>query len=77
MRGISQLALAALILLIAGQAHAQSLTLEMAKRHYQNGAAYYEQANYKAAMEEFNKAYKLEKAPELLYNLGRCHEGLG
>lgn len=58
-------------------AEAQDLTLEMAKRHFQNGAAYYDRANYAMALEEFQRAYRLESAPELLYNMGRCHEGLG
>ena len=70
--------LAALLLALApAPAEAQSLTKEMAKRHFQNGAAYYERANYTMALEEFQRAYRLEAAPELLYNMGRCHEGLG
>ena len=34
-------------------------------------------ANYKEALEEFAKAYKLQPLPALLYNIGRCQESLG
>ncbi len=73
----ASLAAALTLALLPADAAAQDLTIDMAKRHYQNGAAYYERANYKMALSEFQRAYKLEAAPELLYNMGRCHEGLG
>lgn len=75
--GAAAILVASLLLMFPASVPAQSLTKEMAKRHYQNGAAYYERANYTMALEEFERAYRLETAPELLYNMGRCHEGLG
>jgi len=74
---VKALIIAAATLLSVNAAWAQNPTREMAKRHYDNGAAYYSQADYKAAIDEFQKAYKLNRAPELLHNLGRCHEALG
>lgn len=69
---------AALVVVLAGTpAHAQSPTHELAKKHYETGKSYYEIANYKEALEEFEKAYKLQPLPALLYNIGRCHESLG
>jgi len=70
-------AVALFVALLPVAAQAQNLTKEMAKRHYQNGAIYFDRANYKMALEEFEKAYRLEPAPELLYNMARSHEGLG
>jgi tetratricopeptide (TPR) repeat protein len=56
---------------------AESPTHELAKKHYATGKSYYEIANYKEALDEFEKAYKLQPLPALLYNIGRCHESLG
>jgi tetratricopeptide (TPR) repeat protein len=67
-------------MLLAGApapAAGQGVKKEMAKRHFKNGAAYYDQANYSAALSEFTKAYELASAPELKFNIGRCYEGLG
>ncbi len=50
---------------------------DLAKKHFETGNAYYSVANYKEALAEFEKAYKLTPLPGLLFNIGRCHENLG
>lgn len=58
-------------------ADVDSPTRELAKRHFQTGNTYYSVANYKEALSEFEKAYKLLALPGMLFNIGRCHENLG
>ena len=58
------------------EAQETDLSMEMAKRHFKNGKDYYNVGDYKAAMDEFRKGYKLEEKPAFLFNIGRCLEGL-
>lgn len=51
--------------------------VELAKRHYELGKAYYNQAAYDKALGAFQESHKLSQRPELLYNIGKCHEALG
>ncbi len=48
-----------------------------AKAHYVAGVHDYQAANYVGALHEFNKSFELSKRPELLWNIGMCHERLG
>ena len=41
--------------------------LELAKNHFKLGRAYYDQAAYGRALEQFKEAYRLSEKPELLY----------
>lgn len=54
-----------------------SFKREVAQGHFKLGVKYYGVAHYNKALEEFSKAHDVESLPELLYNMGRCHEGLG
>jgi tetratricopeptide (TPR) repeat protein len=56
---------------------AEGVKEAMAKRHFENGAEYYAQADYSAALEEFKKADALMPNPEFKFNIGRCYEGMG
>ncbi|PIE18033.1 MAG: hypothetical protein CSA65_06265 [Proteobacteria bacterium] len=47
------------------------------ERLYLEGAALYRARKYRLAVERFTKAYQLFPEPNLLYNVGRCHEALG
>lgn len=49
-----------------------SLAMEI----FEAGSAYYKQGSYDKALEQFEEAYRLEPLPELLYNIGQCHERL-
>jgi tetratricopeptide (TPR) repeat protein len=51
--------------------------LEASKRHYETGAAFYQEGKYVEAHVEFLAAYRLSKIPDLLYNLGRVSEKMG
>ncbi len=48
-----------------------------AKEHFINGQEYYDQARYKDAIDEFEKAYELDAKPLLLYNIAQAYEKLG
>jgi hypothetical protein len=43
---------------------------------FKNGSAYYNQSQFKEALDEFNKAYKLKPAWKILYNIGQCSASL-
>jgi tetratricopeptide (TPR) repeat protein len=49
----------------------------MARRHFESGVAYYEQAEYEEALRAFEKAYELSSRPELLINVANVQERLG
>lgn len=49
---------------------------EIAKRHYDTGAARYEQKDYLGAVEEFELALRIKRIPELDYNIARCRDRL-
>ncbi len=49
---------------------------ETAKRYHQVAQQLYNTGRYAQAVVEFKKAYDLAPLPELLHNIGRCHEVL-
>ncbi len=59
-----------------------SLTLSFAafggaKEHFINGSEYYDTGQYKEAIDEFEKAYRLDPKPLLLYNIAQAYEKIG
>ncbi len=50
---------------------------ELARRHFESGAAYFEQAEYEGALKEFEKAYELSKRHQILRNISIVQERLG
>src|SRR5215475_9329237 len=68
-----------LFLLAGGVAWAgpSDADIEAAKKHYQSGAQSYEAGAYDDAIKEFHEAYRLSKAPALLYNLSQAYEKKG
>jgi tetratricopeptide (TPR) repeat protein len=50
---------------------------DSAKAHYEAGEAYYSSTDYASALKEFTASYGLEPRSALLYDIARCHEGLG
>gem|GEM_PF-987055 len=68
-------ALSCLALLCAhGAAFAQSTSDDLARRHFESGAAYLEESDYDNALQAFQKAYDLSKRPEILLNIATVHE---
>lgn len=45
-----------------------------AQVHFHAGSDYYERGDYENALRELTIAYEMSSRPELLYNLGACHE---
>jgi len=58
----------------SGQALAQSSSDELARSHFESGAAYLEESDYDNALKAFQKAYDLSKRPEILLNIATVHE---
>lgn len=68
-------ALACLAVLTAhGLSFAQSASDDLARRHFESGAAYLEESDYDNALQAFQKAYDLSKRPEILLNIATVHE---
>jgi len=63
------------LLALATGARAQDLRRE-ARAHSDLGAVAFERGRFREALVEYEKAYEAAPIPELLYNIGRCHEGL-
>ena len=57
-------------------AAADPQALEDAKRHFQQGAALYNDQNFNAALAEFLAAYKARPAAAVLYNIGLTQKSL-
>lgn len=59
----------AAVLIYPGSAFAQSDAEEQARAAFRLGRAYYDNGDFVKAAEEFEKAYRISKKPELLYNV--------
>jgi tetratricopeptide (TPR) repeat protein len=70
-------ALCIALLAYAGSAHGQTSPDDMARRHFESGAAYLQESDYENALKAFEKAYELSKRPAILLNLATVHERLG
>ena len=67
-------ALCAAVLGLSPGLVAQTDPDELARRHFESGAAYFEEADYDNALKAFTKAYELSKRPEILLNLATVQE---
>jgi hypothetical protein len=67
-------ALAIFVAFGSPQAHAQSTSDDLARRHFESGVAYLEESDYDSAITAFQKAYDLSRRPEILLNLATVHE---
>lgn len=70
----TRLSIFATILLASSVAHAQQPpdTIEAGKR-FSAGVALYNEADYRAALVEFKRAYEIAPSPTVLYNIGQTH----
>src|SRR5262245_43180338 len=50
--------------------------LEIAQRRFTKGSQYYVAKDYARAIEEFEAARRVMPAPEIDYNIARCHDRL-
>ncbi|MGK0359368.1 MAG: tetratricopeptide (TPR) repeat protein [Bradymonadia bacterium] len=66
-----------LVALHAGATAAPPDAAAQAAQVYASGVAAFKAANYASALTQFERAYKLDPAPVLLYNIARCHEEMG
>ena len=68
--------LLALTLVLAAATHARADDRETAGIHFQAAQAAEKRGDFKGAIEEYEKAYKLAPHPSVLFNLGNLHEKL-
>lgn len=64
-------------LLFSSRGLAQAAPDELARRHFESAAAYFEQAEYEEALVAFQKAYELSNRPQILRNISIVQERLG
>lgn len=62
--------------LCAAEAGAQASSDDLARSHFDSGAAYLQESDYENALKAFEKAYELSKRPEILLNIATVHERL-
>jgi hypothetical protein len=67
------LTLAAPAVLGGSAAHAQSAATKEASKHFQRGVTLYGEADYRAALVEFRKAYEIAPNATVLYNIGQTY----
>jgi tetratricopeptide (TPR) repeat protein len=48
-----------------------------AKLHFEAGSSYYREGDYRAALREYETAYRFAPRPALLYNVAQCWDRLG
>jgi tetratricopeptide (TPR) repeat protein len=62
--------------MVAAPAHAQSMK-KGAKVYFERGATEYNLGHFTEAITQFEKAYEIDPAPILLFNIGQCHRQTG
>jgi len=67
----------ALLCFAPAEAAAQASSDELARRHFDSGAAYLEESDYENALKAFQKAYELSKRPAILINVATVEERRG
>lgn len=65
------------LLAVSVPAFGQASPDELARRHFESGAAYLEESDYDNALEAFDKAYELSKRPEIQINIATVYERMG
>jgi hypothetical protein len=50
---------------------------ELARKHFESGAAYLQQSDYESALREFENSYRLSPRPEILLSIATVHERTG
>ena len=73
------IATAVLALLPAGEAYAQGTREQRreARRIARQGAQQYDLGHFEEALAQYERAYEVYSAPQLLFNIGQCHRELG
>ena len=67
----------ALAMLAAPAAAQKRGEVQQARKHYEQGTAFYRTGLYERAAAEFEQSYALDPQPKTLFNIGRCYEEIG
>jgi tetratricopeptide (TPR) repeat protein len=73
-RALAALCVASVLISPVAQAQEKD---ELARRHFESGAAYFAEAEYEDALKAFRKAYELSNRPEILLNIAVVDERMG
>ena len=65
------------LLVVPARAAAQASSDDLARRHFDSGAAYLQESDYENALKAFEKAYELSKRPAILINIATVEERRG
>ncbi len=65
------------VALIAARPAAAQSKLDQARKHFDQGEAYFKAGTWDKAIDEYGAAYALVPRPGLLFNIGLCYENLG
>jgi Tetratricopeptide repeat len=76
-RAFTTRTLAAALLLASLTARASDVDKKAARPHYEKGATEYNLGHFADAIAEFEKAYELDPAPILLFNIAQAHRQNG
>lgn len=68
--------IAVAVALIAVRPAAAQSKLDQARKHFDQGEAYFKAGTWDKAIDEYNAAYALVPRPGLLFNIGLCYEHL-
>lgn len=61
----------------AGEKELTDAERQQAKDYFIAGSEAYSKKDYKTAIDKFKRAFEIVRSPEILFNIGRCHEELG
>jgi hypothetical protein len=50
---------------------------EEAKKYFVEGSRHFSRGEYRLAIDDFRSAFDIVRAPDILFNIGRCYEELG
>ena len=62
------------LLFVHSPVFAQTSSDDLARKHFESGAAYLEESDYDNALQAFQKSYDLSKRPEILLNIATVQE---
>ena len=73
----SLILLVGFLLLTAPAAAGKPTRADLAKKHFIQGEAYYQQGDFRKALTEYKKAHAHKAHPALIFNMAQCHRQLG
>lgn len=70
-------ALLGFLLFVMPAAAGKPTRADLAKKHFSQGEAFYQQGDFRRALAEYKKAHAHKAHPALIFNMAQCHRQLG